>query len=114
MAEIKQDLQTCTRCHSSRELSCFNGGKQCIECLETRRRYYSNNTEKMIEATKQWQSENRNRNLETKKTYRDNNHDYIHEKLTCCCGSTYARQGKSSHIKTLKHIGYLAAQPSAQ
>ena len=78
MSEIKNDLQTCSRCHSSREPSCFNGGKQCIKCLETRRRYYTNNSEKMIGATKQWQSDNQEKHLETKKIYRENNHDYIY------------------------------------
>ena len=112
MSEIKNDLQTCSRCHISREPSCFNGGKQCVRCLETRRRYYTNNSEKMIEATKQWQSDNQEKHLETKKLYRATNKEHIHEQLSCGCGSTYSRNHKSTHFKTLKHIRYVDTHPN--
>ncbi len=113
MSEIKPNVQTCTRCHISRELSCFNGGKQCIKCLETRRRYYTNNSDTMIEATKLWQHENQDKHLETKKLYRANNKEHIHEQLSCVCGSTYTRNHKSTHFKTLKHIRYVDTHPTS-
>ena len=40
--------------------------------------------------------------------YRLANIGKINEKHDCCCGGKFTYNGKGQHIKTLKHIDYLA------
>jgi len=42
--------------------------------------------------------------------YRLANIGKINEKHGCCCGGKFTYNGKSQHVKTLKHVDYLAGQ----
>ena len=51
---------------------------------------------------------NKNRAGRSQEEYRLANIGKINEKHDCCCGGKFTYNGKGQHIKTLKHIDYLA------
>jgi hypothetical protein len=69
--------------------------------------YYQNNKEKI----KEYSQEYRENNKYDKKYYEKNKDKIIKrksEKATCDCGSTFRRNDKTRHEKTIKHQSYLS------
>ena len=69
----------------------------------TKKEWYQNNREKIVEKKKQYQQDNREQITEYKKQYRQQNNN----KITCECGSVVTKYNLSTHKKTIKHQKFL-------
>ena len=69
--------------------------------------YRDSHKEKTKEYNKQYRLNNKDKIKQQKKQYKQDNIDKLKEKFNCQCGGKYTRVGKSSHIKTKKHIKFL-------
>jgi len=80
--------------------------------------YYQKNREKIIELRKQKYSENREFIIAKKKAYKELHKEEIQKKYsaktTCICGGSYTYANKTKHMKTKKHLDYIAANPSQE
>lgn len=80
--------------------------------------YYQKNRNKIIELRKQKYFENRELIIAKKKEYRELHKDEIQKKYsaktTCICGGNYTYSNKTKHMKTKKHLDYVAANPSME
>jgi hypothetical protein len=80
--------------------------------------YYQKNRKKIIELRKQKYFENRELIIAKKKEYREQHKEEIQQKYsaknTCVCGGNYTYSNKTKHMKTKKHLDYIAANPSLE
>lgn len=80
--------------------------------------YREKNRDKLIELRKQKYSENSEVILAKIKEYYKFHKDEIQKKhstkSTCICGGSYTYANKTNHMKTKKHLDYLAANPSLE
>ena len=66
----------------------------------TKREYYDDNIDKI----KEYRETNKDKINKTNKQYREEHQDKIKEKYTCpICDGKYTYEGKSHHMKTIKH-----------
>ena len=117
MVLTNDNLKECCRCNRIVLLLDFDANrkgelyKTCRRCLtrdhKTKHEYYEANKEEINKHTKEWQSNNRERHLEQKKHYKQENKDYFCESCNCECGGCYSRQCKARHLKSKKHQDYL-------
>jgi hypothetical protein len=81
---------------------------------EKSKAYYENNVDKIKEKSKEYYDTNKVKIDEYNKKYFELNGDKIkeklHEKFNCDCGGKYTLNGKSHHLKTIKHIKYIETQ----
>jgi hypothetical protein len=95
--------------------------KEC-EILNHMRQYHKEyrekNKEKIIESKKQKYSENREVIIAKNKIYKELHKEEIQKKYsaktTCICGGSYTYANKTKHLKTKKHLDYIAANPSPE
>jgi hypothetical protein len=96
-----------------------DGNDAIIELLET----YPCDSKKNLELRERYYIESHkcvNKCVPTRdhrescKQYRETNKDIIHkkekEKVTCVCGSQMRKDGKSAHLKTIKHQTFVKQQ----
>lgn len=69
---------------------------------ELKKEYYNKN----IEEFKKYYEDNKDKNKNQYLLYRELNKDKIKNKFVCECGGKYTYNGKSTHLKTLKHLKY--------
>lgn len=79
---------------------------------EWSKKYYEQNIEEKKEYLKEYYERNKKQIDERQKQYRERNKEQIKkqqkEKIDCECGGCYQKTNKSYHIKSKKHISYLA------
>lgn len=66
--------------------------------------YRQDNKEKI----KQYYNDNKEKLKEYQQQYRQDNKEKINEKFTCPCGGKYTLKHKTTHMKSNKHLNYLA------
>jgi hypothetical protein len=78
----------------------------------TMKEYLENNKEIKIEYFKEYYEKNAEKIKDKVKNYRENNRKIISEKqkekITCKCGCEITKSNLSTHLKTKKHIKFLA------
>ncbi len=81
------------------------------ELDQSKKQYYENNKEYILEARKQKYEEKKEHLLKIYKQYRLKNLEKLKEKASteyiCECGSKYQHSNKARHIKSIKHQQYL-------
>jgi len=95
--------------------------KEC-EILSHMRQYHKEyrekNKEKIIESKKQKYYNNREVIIAKNKIYKELHKEEIQKKYsaktTCICGGSYTYANKTKHLKTKKHLDYIAANPSPE
>lgn len=70
--------------------------------------YYQNNKETIYKQEKQYRIKNAESIKQHKQQYYEHNKDKLKQKVDCLCGGKYTHTGKSRHLRTAKHINYLA------
>ena len=87
----------------------------------TRKEYYIDNRDKIIEKTKEYYNENKEKikqkfkvyreaNKDKNKTYREANKNKLQQKFDCQCGGQYTFANKSVHQKSQKHQNHLESK----
>ena len=71
------------------------------------KQYRDNNADKLKAKQKEYRVNNADKLKAVQKEYRGNNADKIKAKFTCPCGGKYTYSGKSTHLKTERHLKYL-------
>ena len=84
------------------------------EYAEKGKQYYIEHKEECAERNKQWRIKNADKISENNKKLRIKNDDKLKEKITCECGQIGSRQHISRHIKSKKHLAYLATKESVE
>lgn len=78
---------------------------------ERNKKYYEQNKEKIATRVKSYSEKNKESIIDRKRVYYENNKDSLNahkkERITCLCGSTFARGGKSQHEKSNKHVRFV-------
>jgi hypothetical protein len=78
---------------------------------ETKKKYYDKNKEQIHKKHKLYRDNNKEIIKEKDKEYRKNNKEKIAEKkketYDCECGSTFRKDDKSRHERTIKHQNYI-------
>lgn len=83
----------------------------------TKKEYYKDNKIYFINKSQNWYNENKERKKEYDREYRIKNREKINKysseyiknnKHICECGSHFYFNGKQKHLKTKKHIDYIA------
>lgn len=74
----------------------------------TEKEYREKNKDKLKEDGKEYREKNKDKLKEKQKEYEEKNRDKIkarkEAKYVCECGATIAKDSKSSHLKTIKHL----------
>ena len=95
MEPLPQDINQCSKCKQNRSLDCFKFGcKQCITCLEAKRRYRQNHKEQVADYNKKYYQEHKEEQAEKLKTM------YIE---CFYCGCRVHEYAKKRHVNTNKH-----------
>jgi predicted GIY-YIG superfamily endonuclease len=81
---------------------------------EKGKQYYIEHKEECAERNNQWRIKNADKISENNKKLRIKNDDKLKEKITCECGQIGSRQHISRHIKSKKHLAYLATKESVE
>ena len=80
--------------------------------------YREKNRDKLIELRKHKYSENSEVIISKIKEYYKLHKEEIQKKYsaktTCVCGGSYTYANKTNHLKTKKHLDYIAANPSLE
>jgi len=80
----------------------------------SKKQYYNDNREQILEGQKQYRIHNREQILEGQKQYRIHNREKIAEqqstKIECECGVSYTYRNKARHYKSQKHLNYLSTK----
>lgn len=73
----------------------------------TKKEYYEENRDYLIDKNKTYQKINKDKHNEYCEKYRKNNKNKILEKHICECGGKYSTSCKSNHFKTAKHQKFI-------
>ena len=91
------DMQKCTKCGEEKQATEYTHRKrECRECRNTKGRIFYNM--------------NKDRILEDKKQYREENREKILRKVTCDCGAIVANNNLAIHKRSKRHQQYLELQ----
>jgi hypothetical protein len=116
--ELKPALNCRIPTRTKKEYYCDN--KEII--LEQHKGYYEKNKDKILEKHKEYCDQNKDKIFEINKKYREQNKDKISEyykekyvqnkdkileKIVCECGSEVAKSSLSRHKKTKKHLSII-------
>ncbi len=99
--------------------------------LKKVKEYTHKNKQRIAEYKKQYTEENKEKIAEKRKEYSESNKELLRkkaneyyqknkqhvlnrmkEKITCECGSTFRKGGKTNHIKSQKHKDFITSMPS--
>ena len=86
----------------------LNANLNCVVPARTKKEYRINNVEEIKLYKQQYRELNREQISLYNKQYRENNTEQIKFKYDCDCGGRYTHQNISLHLKTKKHLAYLA------
>jgi DNA repair exonuclease SbcCD ATPase subunit len=75
---------------------------------EYQQQYRQDNKEKIKEQIKQYRQDNKEKIKEQRRQYREDNKEQQNEKFTCPCNGKYTHVHKLRHMRSKKHIDYLA------
>jgi len=108
-------------CNSKNELERKEGehikNNDCVNKViagRTKKEYYNDNKNKILEKAKEYKEANKNIILEKKKEHYEANKQQILNikkiRVVCECGKEYTKGNKSKHIITKKHIKYIETE----
>jgi hypothetical protein len=108
-------------CNSKNELERKEGehikNNDCVNKViagRTKKEYYNDNKNKILEKAKEYKEANKNKILEKKKEHYEANKQQILNikkiRVVCECGKEYTKGNKSKHIITKKHIKYIETE----
>ena len=108
-------------CNSKNELERKEGehikNNDCVNKViagRTKKEYYNDNKNKILEKAKEYYNDNKKEISENKKEYYEANKQQILNikkiRVVCECGKEYTTGNKSKHIKTKKHIKYIESK----
>ena len=90
-----------------RELNCVNK----IVAGRTKQEYFEDNKEHLIEWGNNWRKDNKEYITDYSNKYRSDNKETIKTKksipYTCTCGSTFRKDEKARHERSIKHKSFL-------
>ena len=112
-------------CETKEELFAREGyhtkNNKCVNRMvagRTRKQYYEDNKETILEQHKPYKREYNNKNLqkiqEYNKQYHEKNKEYKQTKNVCNCGGKYTNSDRSKHYKTKIHIKWQNEQELEQ
>jgi len=87
---------------------------ETVECvnkfvpLRTKKEYFEANKEHLQEYIKEYYQTNKDIIKDQQKEYREATQELINKKCDCECGGKYTTTNKARHLKSKRHLDYLA------
>jgi len=115
---MEQSYQYCSRCRNSKldkndfdiNLKTNEYYKSCKKVREWDQHKKINNRDKINAQQREYYQHVKARVAERVKQWQENNQERLKEIIECECGGKYQRRQKWRHVKTEKHLEYVASK----